>query len=245
MLLLDLRALRDLRLAALATALSLVATPVLAQQVNLVTNESFDVDVMDWEPVEGFMSIVFDAEDVDGDKESGSARITFNPTLDTSMTGHVAQCVQVVPGETYTGSVSFMIPTGQDRMGSAGLRTVWYESDDCSGPSPEFGFGLASDFEGAWVDLAPFEFVPPQDVFSAEVELQIQKPVLGGTLEIFFDEVMFLPEPSPLLGGLVAILSSVGVARWTRRRESRRRGRRAPACESGCPPGRPLPRTCA
>ncbi len=210
----------DPRAAAFAFGL-LFATPCLAQ-TNLVTNESFDADVFGWEAVEDFMSISFDADDVDGSEESGSARVSFNDVLEFETTGHVAQCVAVLPGRTYTGSVSFLIPTRKKREGSAGLRVAWYESSDCSPPSPEFGFGISSNFEGGWTDLAPFDFVAPDDIFGAEVQLEIRKPQLGGTLVIFFDEVRFVPEPSPSLSGWVALLSSVAAARWTRRRESRR-----------------------
>ena len=210
----------DPRVGALALALSLLATPSLAQG-NLVANESFDVDVFGWEPVEDFMSISFDSDDVDGNEESGSARVTFNDVLEFETHGHVAQCVAVLPGETYTGSLSFLIPTEQEREGSAGLRVAWYESSDCSGFSPEFGFGLSNGFEGDWADLAPFEFVAPDDIFGAQVQLEILKPVLGLTLVILFDEVMFLPEPSQSLSGWVALISSIGVARWMRRRGSR------------------------
>ena len=61
----------------------------------------------------------------------------------------------------------------------------------------------------------------PDDIFGAQVQLEILKPVLGLTLVILFDEVMFLPEPSQSLSGWVALISSIGVARWMRRRGSR------------------------
>ncbi len=206
----------DPRGGAVALAL-LIATPCLAQ-TNLVTNGSFDTQVLGWEPVEPFMSVDFDIEDVDESELSGSALVAFNSTLGTEKTGHVGQCVAVLPGRTYPGSVSFLIPTGQDRLGSAALRVAWYGSDDCSGVVSEVGFGNQSGFEGAWADLAPLQFVAPAGTASADVQLEIRKPVLGGTLIIHFDEVMFLPEPSPLLAGLAALVGVIGVARWTRRR---------------------------
>ena len=51
--------------AAVAAFALLFAPPCLAQ-TNLVTNESFDTNVLGWEAVEDFMSISFDADDVDG-----------------------------------------------------------------------------------------------------------------------------------------------------------------------------------
>ena len=136
----------------------LVATPCLAQ-TDLVTNGNFDEDVARWEPVEDFMSISFDPEDVDGSEESGSARVAFNDVIGFEFTGHIAQCVAVLPGRTYAGSASFLIPTEQNRQGTAGLRIAWYESNDCSGFSPEFGFGISGNVEGQWTDLPPVEFV--------------------------------------------------------------------------------------
>ena len=210
----------DPRVGAIVLAL-LVATPCLAQ-TNLVTNESFDEDVSGWEPVEDYMSISFDSEDADDSEESGSARVTFNPFLGFETTGHVAQCVAVLPGRTYAGSASFLIPTEQNRQGAAGLRVAWYESTDCSGFSPEFGFGISGNAEGQWTDLPSVEFVAPDDIFSADVQLEVRKPVLGGALVILYDEVMFLPEPSSSLSGPAALICMIGLARWKRRRESRR-----------------------
>ncbi len=212
--------LRHPRIDALALAL-LVATPCLAQ-TNLVTNESFDEDVVGWEPVEDFMSISFDTADVDDDEESGSARVAFNPVLGFETTGHVAQCIAVLPGQTYTGSASFLIPIEQQRNGSAALRVAWYESIDCSGPSPEFAFGNSGNLVGDWANLSPSQFVAPDDIFSAEVQLEIRKPVLGGTLVIFYDEVVSLPEPSSSLNGVAALICVGGIAKWRRRREPRR-----------------------
>lgn len=192
---------------------------------NLLDNSSFDVDVLGWEPFEGtapFTSVVFDMDDVDADEMSGSARVTFEDTLAVDTSVFVVQCVRVRQGDSYEGSTSFLIPTGQSRTGSAGMRIFWYDSIDCSGDSSEFGFGNSSSFEGAWADLAPFDFVAPLGTNSAEVGLQIVKPQLGGSLEILFDEVMFVPEPSVLLDGCVAIASAAGLARWRRRRGSRR-----------------------
>ncbi len=202
----------------LALAL-LLATPC-AAQTNLITNGSFDEDVLDWEPIEDFMSIGFDPDDVDESEESGSAGVVFNPTLGFDTSGRVVQCVSVLPGRTYTGSASLLIPADQNRRGSAGLRVVWYESADCTNSVPGSGTSDFSDFEGAWTDLAPFDVVAPQGVFSAEVQLEVQKPVLGGTLAVLFDDVVFVPEPARSLGESVAVIIVLGVARVGSRRNA-------------------------
>jgi hypothetical protein len=193
-----------------------IAVPGWAQ-TNQVTNGSFDMDVAGWTPVQTFMSVSFDPEDVDGSADSGSARVTFMSTLGLDTSGHIAQCVGVVPDRTYAGSTSFRIPASQDRPGSAGMRIAWHTSNDCSGQSPEFGFGNASNFVGPWADLTPVLFTAPIDARSAQVQLQINKPVLGGQLVILFDEVMFVPEPSATQAALTALVALVVLARQRRR----------------------------
>jgi hypothetical protein len=206
----------DLHAGVIALAL-LIAAPALAQ-TNLVTNGSFDEDVLGWEPVEDFISIRFDPEDVDASEDSGSARVTFGEDL-LAKKGHVAQCVAVLPGRTYVGAASFLIPSEQNRMGSAGLRVVWYKSSDCSGFFQN-GFGDSSEREGQWTDLPFLDFVAPEGVFSAGVQLEIQKLTHGGTLDVYFDEVMFVPEPSSSLSALAALIGIIGLASWRRPRET-------------------------
>ncbi len=205
----------DLRVGAALLAL-LVAPPCLAQ-VDLLPNGSFDKDVSGWAPVEDFMSISFDTDDVDASDESGSARVTLSNFPNESL-GFVAQCVAVFPGRSYLGSASFLIPSDQDRVGNAGMRVEWFESSDCSGPSPEFGFGVAFSTVGQWTDLPTVEFLAPDDVFSAEVQLQIDRPVFGTSgLDILYDEVTFVPEPSASLSGLAAL---IGIAALASRRRA-------------------------
>jgi hypothetical protein len=169
------------------------------------------------------MTIAFDPDDVGGDEKSGSALVTFNPTIETDTRGFVAQCVgEVAPGRTYVGLASFRIPSGQLRMGSAGTRIAWYTSHDCSGAVSEFALGPTGSGLDAWIDLPAADFVAPDDAFSAAVRLQIEKPQLGGTLVVYFDDVMFLPEPSPSLGAGAALLSGAALARYRRRRGLRR-----------------------
>ena len=209
----------DPRAGAVALAL-LIATPCLAQ-TNLVSNGSFDEDVLGWEPVEDFMSIRFaPEEDVDGSEDSGSALVTFGHDS-LKEEGHVVQCVAVLPGRTYEAAVSFLIPTEQNRKGSAGLRVVWYESSDCSGFF-ENGFGDSGKREGQWTDLPFLDFVAPKGVFSAGVQLEIQKLQHGHTLDVYFDEVMFVPEPSSSLSALAALISIIGLASWRRPRKAER-----------------------
>ena len=209
----------DPRVGAVALAL-LVATPGLAQ-TDLVTNGSFELDVgvLGWEPVEDdtLLSLEFDPADVDDREDSGSARVTFKHFIGFVPPVHVTQCVAVHPGRTYTGSLSFLIPTGQNRPGSAALRVAWHESSDCRDPA-RFAFGNSGDQVGDWTELAPFDFVVPDDIFGAEVQLEVKKDVTGSTLFVLFDEVMFVPEPSPSLGGLTALFGVAGVARWKRLR---------------------------
>jgi hypothetical protein len=206
----------DLHAGVIALAL-LIAAPALAQ-TNLVTNGSFDEDVLGWEPVEDFISIRFDPEDVDASEDSGSARVTFGEDL-LAKKGHVAQCVAVLPGRTYVGAASFLIPSEQNRMGSAGLRVAWFESSNCSGFFQD-GFGFSGNREGQWTDLPSLDFVAPDGIFSAEVQLEIQKPQLGGTLVAHYDEVMFLPEPSSSLSALTALAGIIALASWRRPRET-------------------------
>ena len=61
------------------------------------------------------------------------------------------------------------------------------------------------------------ESAMPIDARSAQVQLQIDKPVLGGVLVILFDEVMFVPEPPPALATMTALAALTGLAARRRR----------------------------
>jgi hypothetical protein len=207
----------------LLLVLGLLAPTRARAVVDHVENGSFDDDVSGWTPVQAFMSISFDGDDVGGDEKSGSALVTFNPTIELDERGQVGQCVgEIAPGRTYVGLASFRIPSGQNRMGSAGLRIAWYPTHDCSGPVSQFAVGPMGAALDAWIDLPATDFVAPDDAFSAQVRLQIEKPVVGQSLVIYFDDVVFLPEPSPELAAGVALLSGAALARCRRRRGSRR-----------------------
>lgn len=186
----------------------LAAWPAGAQQ-NVLVNGSFDEDVLGWAPVENYMSVSFDADDVDGDMESGSAVVTFNDTIEGDV-GSVAQCIQVRPGQVYTGTASYRIAPGQMRVGTAEMRFAWYTSSDCSGFSSATGFGNTGGVVGPWTDLAAAQFVAPSDAFSADVQLRIDKPQFGGVLAISFDA---LPEPSAALAAVTAMLTLLGLRR--------------------------------
>lgn len=207
-----------LRAGVLALALVSTASAALAQQ-NLVTNPEFDEDAVGWQGVQDFMSIAFDSDDVDGDEESGSGLASFNPTIELDTLGQVANdCIEgVIPGNTYTASTSFRIPTGQERTGSAGVRVAWFTSDDCSGVVSAFGIGASSGAEGAWFDLTPVELVAPGNAGSAEMRLTIDKPQVGGTLVVFFDDATLLPEPALETSAIAAFSVLVALRRSPRR----------------------------
>ncbi len=175
---------RVFRLVAITTAVLFSGSLVLGQ--NLVSNSSFDTDVMGWTALFG-ASLMWDPLDADGDPLSGSSLVT-NIDPDPYDGNGAAQCIDGLNGErTYGFSADINIPGGQIETGHAYLLIQWYSGAGCSGAiglaeSPQ----VTSATTDAWVTSSHLA-QSPAGTQSGRIRLSVLKIEAGGSLDAHFD----------------------------------------------------------
>lgn len=187
----------------LAAAAAVIAGPASGQ--NLVTNPSFDADLLGWRlGIFDTSTIEWDITDVFGSLSSGSARVT-KITTDGPNSVRLTQCVPALAGESYVASGWFRIPS-QGSQGASWLAVDWYETNDCR----------------SFIENGPvvFDSAPLDAWFQKRIPASVAPASTGGMLvlagavstdpevpyTLLVDEV-FAPAPSAGVIGAAALAS--------------------------------------
>lgn len=174
--------------AALLLLLAGFAAPSPAQ--NLLANPSFNTSLDGWQVVGDVVS--WDGtRDFFGSPISGSARIVWQQSSVTGLSGVVSQCVEVTAGMAYQFGGGIFIPSGQATSGSAFFTALFYPTHGCSGPPPPGASVLTPTVTGtgSWIEpVATATAFGPSVLVSAVIA-----PAAGGTFQANFDEIFLQP----------------------------------------------------
>jgi hypothetical protein len=173
-------------------ALASVLGVTFAWGQNLVSNPSFDTDVIGWTPF-AMTTIVWDSLDAYGNPASGSALVSNASTTPGDATGS-RQCVEgILGGQAYHIGADILVPGGQAETGAGELLVQWYDQPGCGG-----FLGLVSSSEiptstpDVWYTVSVISEAPPGTV-AARFRLTVEKNEASGSLDAHFDNVVLEP----------------------------------------------------
>ncbi|GAB4199953.1 MAG: hypothetical protein Tsb002_35850 [Wenzhouxiangellaceae bacterium] len=165
-------------------------SPASAQ--NLLLNSQFDSDLSDWS-ILFERPAVWDSMDAGGSASSGSVMITNNINGNGATPLTLAQCVSVLPGQSYPFGADVFFPTGQAASpGEPQVFVTSYAAADCTGPTTSsFADNTSNSAADSWQRING-QLTTEAGVNSVRVSLGIQKPIgVNDTITAFFDNVFF------------------------------------------------------
>jgi len=201
----------------LASAIAFAAASTAGADVNLIINGDFDTDVPPWVKVNDNFAIVWDAADSAGMQGSGSARVTSSQVDQGGpMNGGAGaqECIEVVASAPYAVSALYFIPSGQDRTAAPDIGIAWFLDSNCQTtalPPEQSLIPQGESTTDMWLSLSG-DVVAPDDSHSANVILRPRKVEAGGSVDVLFDAVEFVPEPGAAALGATA-LAAVAIRR--------------------------------
>ncbi len=204
-------------------AAALLGAPAQAQ--NLLTNPDFDTDVSGWSAGNASISISHEPnQDVDGDINSGSARVNSSQESAGSSErpgGAMIQCVNVDPSTIYDLRGWALVPAEETLNARPDLKIVWFTEADCDGGFIQGDQPSSTQHSGtkdAWEELT-LEATSPEDAASANVFCRPRKiePGRDNDIDVLCDaiSIMSLPEPGD---GALAGAALLALALLARRR---------------------------
>ena len=200
----------DVKSLILASAIAFAAASTAGADANLIINGNFDTDVVPWVKVNDNFAIVWDPADSAGLQDSGSARVTSSQVdQGGTMNGGAGaqECIEVVPSANYAVSAAYFIPSGQDRTAEPDIGIAWFLDSQClttALPPEQSLIPQGESTTDMWLPLGG-DVVAPDDSHSANVILRPRKLEAGGSVDVLFDAVAFVPEPGAAALGASAV----------------------------------------
>ncbi len=202
---------------ALVTVGLLAAASAGAQSVDFF--DGFDSNVIGWTSFDPAVAIRWDGEvDRTDPATSGAAHVVNSrATPDNRPIEYGFACFPIDPALDYEIGGSIWIPPGSDGA-VAQLSAVWYRTGSCTGI---LGFGGSWDVRipgDDWIDVADV-LRPPITASSARLGLMVFRLGPADSVEVYFDDVYFAPEPEAALVALLSLLAlraARGASRLTR-----------------------------
>jgi len=184
------RRISALRLLLPLAAVLLVAAALApsARAENLLVNPRFDTSISGW--TVGNDDQVWSPVDVDDDPSSGSARALIDQAPGPFTGVAFRQCVEVTAGDEYVYGASTLVPSGQERTGSALVAVYFYGEEGCGGAAIDTQTIGPVDDPGAWANVSD-TITAPDGSRSVNVFLSVTKNEPGGELTAHFDDVLF------------------------------------------------------
>jgi len=156
----------------------------------LLDNSNFATDVSDWE-VEVGATLAWDALDLSGAEDSGSALVTSTDALDAlgSSLVSASQCIAVEAGKELEifGQVQTEV---SDTDGNAAI-SVWFFPTQACGQSPSSVFQTEPIPTGKTVILRGSATVP-ESMTTARVRLAVIKPFKAPSFGVHFDNLLVI-----------------------------------------------------
>jgi hypothetical protein len=155
---------------------------------SLLENSAFKTDVGHWIAEPG-VTIEWDAQDLLGARDSGSAFVTSSGSLDAPGDGiaAVTQCVPVSAGQVMEVAASALIDEGPTR--GRAVMILWFFSSAACGVAPEEVYKTPEEFEqGKQLTLRGAKAVDRTG--SMLVRLGVIKPFTVDSFSVRFDNVL-------------------------------------------------------
>ena len=170
----------------------LATVPARAQ--NLITsNPNFDTsDVSAW-IANPPLSFVQDSSDAFGNVASGSGHATnthagsFNSGPNTCLPG------TITAGNSYDLGATIRVPAGQSAVGFASISVYWYAAPGCGGAVLSANSTPAPAANNTWTLSKLTGLTAPATATSAAIYLFVNKTVVGGSFEAYFDRIFLGP----------------------------------------------------
>jgi hypothetical protein len=168
-------------------------------QETLLTNPSFEADVMHWNADAG-ASLTWDPRDALGASGSGSALLAAaSSAFDAGGSSLVTagQCVPVSGGQIVIAYANAWVDDGQDSSGKAAVYVDFYDASDCTGVSTS-SFSTPQPLDasaGNWLTLKA-ALLTSTATHSARVMLAIEKPFVAQSFHARFDNVLLKTQPA-------------------------------------------------
>ena len=195
--------------ASLSIAFVLAAS---AHAQNLLVNGDLDADASGWAPINGNISLAWDAADPDDPTPSGSLRV--QSVIPNAASGGAKQCIPLAaPSPPLDARTQAFVPVQTQNVG-ASFYAYFYDDGACSGTLLDTPFSAFMFEQAAW---RPIEdtLAPPATAQSVMFVLAVTKELGPEPASVLFDAV-FLPEPGGVATALAAA-GAVAVARARRR----------------------------
>jgi len=206
-----------MRMRWIGMAVLLIATPAQAQvDVELVTDGGFDdATHVAWEfQIYDTSTIAWTSQDADAGVPGS---LLFQKKVGEEPNSlRVTQCIDVVPGGEYALSGTVYWPTASNAADSEPLLWIaWQLGPNCTGAGgvpDDSRVIVGSPPRDVWTGIGPDLVTAPAGVHSGRLYVGVvANPNSPGSLDIFearWDDVSFVPEPSPAAGvaGIAALV---------------------------------------